>query len=163
MTSVKARQMNALPWLASLLKDEPPVLLIHNVFTTMADIRAAGLTSGRIWWGLCPSSNRYISGTRPPEFLIEAFPDRVCVGTDSLASNSTLSILHELKLMQEITPRTPLVQLLRFACLNGAAALGMEDVLGSFSPGKIPGVNLIRKADLQNLQLTEDSNIKVLV
>ena len=69
-------------------------------------------------------------------------PEKLCVGTDSLASNNSLSILEELKVIQENTD-FDLNTLLKIACKNGAEALGLEN-LGTFEKGKIPGVNLIK-------------------
>ena len=47
----------------------------------------------------------------------------------------------------------PLAELLTWATLGGARALGMEHTLGSFAVGKRPGVVLIEGADLHTLSL----------
>ena len=46
---------------------------------------------------LCPQSNSYISGLQPPAELLLKCGAKVAIGTDSLASNSNLSIIEELK------------------------------------------------------------------
>ena len=71
--------------------------------------------------------------------------DKLCVGTDSLASNNTLSILDELLVIQE-NSHFDMDTLLKIACKNGAEALGFKK-LGTFEKGKNPGVNLIRKLE----------------
>ena len=76
-------------------------------------------------------------------------PEKLCVGTDSLASNNSLSILEELNIIQE-NSNFDLNTLLKIACKNGAEALGFEK-LGTFEKGKIPGVNLI--FDLNELKV----------
>ena len=68
--------------------------------------------------------------------------DKLCVGTDSLASNDALSILEELIVIQK-NSNFDMNTLLKIACKNGAEALGFEQ-LGTFEKGKIPGVNLIK-------------------
>ncbi|MBT5614950.1 MAG: amidohydrolase family protein, partial [Flavobacteriales bacterium] len=75
--------------------------------------------------------------------------DKLCVGTDSLASNNSLSILEELNIIQE-NSNFDLNTLLKIACKNGAEALGFEK-LGTFEKRKIPGVNLI--FDLNELKV----------
>jgi cytosine/adenosine deaminase-related metal-dependent hydrolase len=77
------------------------------------------------------------------------------VGTDSLASNNSLSILEELKIIQD-NSKFDLNTLLKIASKNGAEILGFKD-LGSFTEGKNPGVNLIQNLD--GLKIRNDSNI----
>ncbi len=92
---------------------------------------------------LCPNANLYISGQLPdPELLIK-HDCRIVIGTDSLASNHQLSILEELKTLQRLFPRLAAASLLQWATANGAQALQLDKLLGSFSPGKQPGVLLI--------------------
>ena len=99
---------------------------------------------------LCPQSNDYISGLRPPVELLLQHDAHVAIGTDSLASNGNLSIIEELKLLPEV----PLAKRLEWATWGGATALGIEDEIGSLEVGKRPGVVLIegienRDGDLQ--------------
>jgi cytosine/adenosine deaminase-related metal-dependent hydrolase len=64
----------------------------------------------------------------------------ICLGTDSLASNSQLSILAEMQTLQQHFPQLPAANLLKWATHNGAHALGIADRFGSFNKGKRPGV-----------------------
>lgn len=162
MREVQPQNMRSLLRLAEMIPDEKRLLLVHNVYTSKEDVRKWPHTD-KTWWVLCPASNAFITGSRPAEHLIKSFPHRVCIGTDSLASNDRLSVLHELRLLQTYFPHLPLTGLLRFACINGAEALGLESDIGSFEKDRNPGVNLIRKADLLNLKLTENSSVKVLL
>ena len=68
--------------------------------------------------------------------------DLLCVGTDSLASNNSLSILEELQIIKENSD-FDMNTLLKIASKNGAEALGFSD-LGTFETKKTPGVNLIK-------------------
>jgi imidazolonepropionase-like amidohydrolase len=56
-----------------------------------------------------------------------------------------------------------LEEILTWACINGAKALGFESELGSFEVGKKPGIVLIENIDWNNFQLTENSNSRRLV
>ena len=85
---------------------------------------------------------------------------KITVGTDSLASNDTLSVLEELKLIQKNFSHIPTNELLTWACKNGAEFFGYDE-LGSFKAGSKPGVVLIENVD--GIQLTPESKVKVLV
>jgi cytosine/adenosine deaminase-related metal-dependent hydrolase len=89
--------------------------------------------------------------------------DNICVGTDSLSSNNTLSIIEEIKVIQNHFPQISLELLLQWSTINGAKALKMDKLIGSFEKGKKPGVNLIYNLDLLNLKLTNNTDIKVLL
>jgi cytosine/adenosine deaminase-related metal-dependent hydrolase len=60
----------------------------------------------------------------------------VCLGTDSLASNETLSILDEMRFLHRQSPGVPVWTLLKMGTINGAVALGWQDKIGSVAPGK---------------------------
>ena len=61
---------------------------------------------------------------------------RVCLGTDSLASNPDLDVLAEARFVHERYPDFPGGTLLRMVTLSGAQALGWADEVGSLEPGK---------------------------
>jgi len=85
-----------------------------------------------------------------------------CIGTGSLRSHLKLSVFDELKYLLTINSDLSLEQQIKWACLNGADALGF-DHLGSFEIGKTPGVNLITQLDYDNFCLKPDSKLKVIV
>ncbi len=61
---------------------------------------------------------------------------RVCLGTDSLASNPDLDILAEARFVLDRYPDFPGETLLRMVTLSGAEALGWANETGSLEPGK---------------------------
>lgn len=61
---------------------------------------------------------------------------RVCLGTDSLASNPDLDILAEARFVRRLYPDFPGEQLLRMITLSGAEALGWADECGSLEISK---------------------------
>ena len=61
---------------------------------------------------------------------------RVCLGTDSLASNPDLDVLAEARFVRARYPDFPGEQLLRMITLSGAEALGWADECGSLEAGK---------------------------
>jgi aminodeoxyfutalosine deaminase len=72
----------------------------------------------------------------------------IVLGTDSLASNWSLNIMDEIKTINKNFPEIPLQELLKWATINGAKALSIDDQLGSFEEGKRPGVILIDEKNL---------------
>jgi cytosine/adenosine deaminase-related metal-dependent hydrolase len=100
-----------------------------------------------VFWCLCPNANRYIEKERPPVQLLRKNRGNIVLGTDSLASNHSLSILEEIKTIREYEPGIPDAEILKWATLNGARALDMDDQLGSFEPGRKPGVVLIENLE----------------
>ena len=80
------------------------------------------------------------------------------MGTDSLASNHQLSILEEIKTLQQNFPGISLTTMLQWATINGAKALQMDETLGSFEKGKKPGVVLIE--ELNGAALSKISTAK---
>jgi cytosine/adenosine deaminase-related metal-dependent hydrolase len=68
------------------------------------------------------------------------FNCKMVVGTDSLASNAQLDILEELKTLQTNFSALTTAELLRWATINGAEALRIDDRYGSFENGKQPGI-----------------------
>jgi cytosine/adenosine deaminase-related metal-dependent hydrolase len=115
-------------------------LFVHNTLTTRDDISAAQAWSPNTYWATCPNANLYIEN-RLPDY--QAFMDtgaRVTIGTDSLTSNWQLSVLEEMKTISRFQRFVPFETILRWATLNGAEALGFDDLLGSIEPGKTPGL-----------------------
>ncbi|MBR3703636.1 MAG: amidohydrolase family protein [Alistipes sp.] len=110
---------------------------------------------------LCPQSNRYISGLQPPAKMLMECGARVAIGTDSLASNSSLSIIEELKLLTEI----PLATRLEWATMGGAEALGISAEMGSVEVGKRPGLVIVEGIEEQDgeLQLSPTAHSRRLV
>ncbi len=139
------------------------ILLIHNTFTGKEDIDFAEKYSPNIYWVLCPKSNIYIENRLPNVPLFFENKIKICIGTDSLASNNTLSILDELKTIQTHFPEISLERLIFAATKEGANALGLANILGSIEKTKAPGLNLLTGANLQNLTLNANTKVKVLV
>jgi len=146
----------------SLSKLTSTLILVHNTVITEEELQKL-VSVPNVWFCLCPSSNLHISGKMPPVELLGKASAHVVTGTDSLASTSHLSILGELKLLQEAAPAIPLDEIIRWATINGAQALKMDGALGSIEPGKKPGLLLIEEVDLARLRLLPDSRVRRLL
>jgi len=87
----------------------------------------------------------------------------LCIGTDSHASNRSLSILDEMMVISEKCPGILLKEQLGWACLNGAKAMKIDSWAGSIEKGKKPGINLITGIDFKTMRLTAKSKVRKLI
>lgn len=138
------------------------MLLVHATRATKEDVALIESHTQSATWVLCPESNRYISRLTPPVAMLRDMGARIAVGTDSLASARSLSMIDNLRQLGDIAP-TPINELLTWATLNGAIALGIDAEKGSLEVGKRPGVVVIEGADLQNLRLTPNTTSRRLI
>ena len=131
------------------LADAASVILVHNTFTKQEDLDFIdqNKNSGqRVSFCLCPVANMYIENKLPPVDLFVKNDLNIVLGTDSLASNHQLNILEEIKTILKSFPEINTATLLKWATSNGAKALQMDNIIGSFEKGKTPGVILIENA-----------------
>lgn len=138
------------------------LILVHNTYITREIIKALKKREG-IFYCLCPNSNLYIGGKIPPAELLADEQCEIVIGTDSLSSNINLSMLDEIKTLQEKFPEIGLEVFIGWATINGAKALGEESWAGSIEPGKKPGLLVIENADLTNLKLLRTSSVRRLI
>lgn len=138
------------------------LILVHNTFADRNTIKKVKERE-RLFWCLCPNSNLYIENKIPPvKLLLEEGCDLV-IGTDSLASNSRLSILEEIKTIQSNFPELSLEDLVLWATFNGAKALGKEEQFGKIETGRKPGILLLQNIDLQKMKLLPESFVTRLI
>jgi aminodeoxyfutalosine deaminase len=118
------------------------LILVHNVHTSAEDIlfSQGSVIADNIFWCFCPNANWYITQTLPDFRLFIKNNCRIVLGTDSLASNHQLDILSEINTIRRHFPDIQVETLLQWATRNGARALELDPVLGSFDAGKKPGV-----------------------
>jgi cytosine/adenosine deaminase-related metal-dependent hydrolase len=138
------------------------LILVHNTFTDKNIIRSIKERE-KLFWCLCPNSNIYIENKIPPLKLLIEEGCEIVIGTDSLASNTNLSILDELKTLQFNFSDITIEDLVPWATVNGAKALAEEQQYGSIEPGKKPGLLLLENVDLQNMKLLPESSVRRLI
>lgn len=137
--------------------EDERVLLVHNTFCDSESVERATSSIKSLFWAICPLSNLFIHNALPPLELLRRHNATITIGTDSLSSNSALSIADEIKCIHRYFPNIPLTQILEWSSFNGARFLGIENRFGSFEVGKNPGVVLIDNIDFRKQHLTADS------
>lgn len=120
-------------------------ILIHCNYLTDEEISLIGSSGASV--AFCPRSHQFFGHTNHPIQKLLDSGINVGLGTDSLASNESLSILDEMKFLffhHAISPATSL----SMATINGAKALGLESRVGRIREGF--------EADLCGIRLPDD-------
>jgi aminodeoxyfutalosine deaminase len=153
---------NSLESIQKFLHKNNNIIFVHNTYSDFDDIKKASEYFTNPYWCLCPLSNMYIESRLPDLNIFKNYSEQVTLGTDSLASNTSLSILDEMKVIAKHSD-VSFSELVKWATINGAKALKVDSKFGSIKEGKFPGLNLISDFDFENRCLTENSKVKVLV
>ena len=83
----------------------------------------------------CPRSHNYF-GHSPFAFdRLRSLGFNICLGTDSLASNESLSLFDEMRAFQKKFPRVSPEEIFQMVTVNPARALRCENALGQIRPG----------------------------
>lgn len=131
-----------------ILENRP--ILIHCNYITDEEISL--IKSSALSVAFCPRSHRFFGHTNHPVRKLMNAGINVGLGTDSLASNDTLSILDEMKFLSlhhVVRPK----DLIAMATVNGARALGMETQMGQIKEGF--------EADLCGIRLPDGNSVDV--
>jgi cytosine/adenosine deaminase-related metal-dependent hydrolase len=145
------------------LSNASSILLVHNTYTSENDIKWAQQTiknSQKLYWCTCPNANLYIENKLPNYTYFTENNCLITIGTDSLASNTSLSILDELKTISKHYPQIDIQTLLTWATQNGADCLGFKQ-FGTIEKGKKPGLNLL--TNMSNNKINPDTQVIKLV
>ncbi len=93
------------------------------------------LAKNRITVVHCPGSHAFFKHDPFPYRRLQRHRIPVCLGTDSLASNSSLSLFREMRLFQKKHPEVSALEILSMATTKPARALGLGHQLGRIKPG----------------------------
>lgn len=117
-------------------------MLVHNTLTSRGEIDRSAREKNNFWC-FCPGANLYIENRLPDFALFSKYKNRVCIGTDSLASNAQLDVVAEAALILTQSSAFRPEEILQCLTFNGAEALGISDKYGKFITGKNAGLNLV--------------------
>jgi cytosine/adenosine deaminase-related metal-dependent hydrolase len=124
------------------------ILFVHNSYTSIEDINYVNSKTENAYWCVCPNSNLYIDNKLTDFEKFKNISDKIMIGTDSLASNTKLDILSEIKTILK-NSNYSFEEILNWACINPAKYFGVEKELGSIEVGKKAKLNLI--SDFKNI------------
>lgn len=140
-TSTAQFNVRPLERLSRLGLANPRLIAVHMTQLLAAEIESVGEFGISVVH--CPESNlKLASGMCPVQALLEAGVN-VALGTDGPASNNDLDMLSEMRTAALLAKGVsgdpaalPAATALRMATLNGAKALGLDELTGSLLPGK---------------------------
>ncbi len=138
-----APQKTSLQTVIDAMPVQTNMLYVHNTFSHESDLQAIKQHSKNNFLCTCANANLFIENKLPDYNLWQKSGLKICMGTDSLASNFSLNMMEEIKTIQQHFPKLSLETLLKWATLNGAEFLGIENKFGSFEIGKQPSVVLL--------------------
>ena len=146
--TMKKHGCSTVAYLDSLGFFKAPTLAAHCVYVNDEDIRI--LAARGVSVASNPVSNMKLgNGFAPVSKLLKAGV-KLCVGTDSAASNNALNMFRELSMLSYLHKgldrnalSLPAGETLHYGTLGGAVALGLGDKIGSIQVGKRADLVLI--------------------
>jgi cytosine/adenosine deaminase-related metal-dependent hydrolase len=138
--------LSPVAWLAAHGALNAQTLLIHGVQVDAEDasiIAASGATVV-----LCPRSNARLGVGIAPVGLYKKAGVALALGTDSRASNDSLSLWEEIAFARSVYPELSPGELLAIATCGGARALGLEREMGALTVGSGAHLQVLSAATL---------------
>jgi len=113
----------------------PHWIVAHLNELTESDFELLERSNSKFHVAHCPRSHNYF-GHSPFAFdRLRSLGFNICLGTDSLASNESLSLFAEMRAFQKNFPRVSSEEIFRMVTVNPARALRYENLLGQIRPG----------------------------
>ena len=110
-------------------------IVAHLNELTDADFDLLQRSNSRFHIVHCPHSHNYFDHSPFAFDRLRSLGFNICLGTDSLASNQTLSLFDEMRAFQKKFPSVSPEQILQMVTVNPARALQQESALGQVLPG----------------------------
>ncbi len=136
----------------------PRLIAVHMTQLTEAEIATHAAAGAHVVH--CPESNLKLASGFCPVHELSTAGVNVALGTDGAASNNDLDMFGEMRTAALLAKgvsgdacAVPAALALRMATLNGAKALGLEEVTGSLVPGKMADLAAIRLDDVETQPL----------
>lgn len=140
----------------------PRFVAVHGYALSVPQVQALARMDAFV--AVCPDSRDFFRHPPPPLHELQRNKVGICIGTDSLASSSSLSLWRQMAILaQEFDDIGP-GQILSWATLGGAHALGLE--AGRLRPGCLADWIAVDAADIEDDELerflvTEEPEVRV--
>lgn len=135
-----------------------PLLAVHGVHLDKCEI--AQFAEAGVSIAHCPNSNLKLASGIAPIAAFRAAGVNVTIGTDGAASNNMLDMFTEMrtaallaKVRANDASAVTAEEALHMATLAGAAALGLEQRIGSIEPGKLADLTCVDLGSLNTQPL----------
>ena len=142
----RAPGLSPVAWLAAHGALGPQTLLIHGVQVDAVDVARIASSGARVV--LCPRSNARLGVGIAPVGLYRKAGVPLALGTDSLASNDSLSLWDEVAFARTVYPELSPGELLHIATCGGAQALGLAQEMGELTTGSGAHLQVLTAATL---------------
>ncbi len=110
-------------------------ILVHVLHADQPDMNIIHESGAHVC--LCPRSNDALHRRLPDLDRMIKTGVNLCLGTDSLASVSSLSMIDEMAYASKSFPMAAPERIFQMATLGGATALGLDNQMGTLVPGKL--------------------------
>jgi cytosine/adenosine deaminase-related metal-dependent hydrolase len=131
-----------IPYLETLgILDRPAILVHCNYLDEDSMARILGSSCSVVY---CPRSHAYFGHEQHPVRRLLDMGINVALGTDSLASNDSLSVLEEMRFLFRNRKDLKCDEIIRMATMNGAVALDFGGVLGRLRRGYWADMTVLR-------------------
>jgi 5-methylthioadenosine/S-adenosylhomocysteine deaminase len=142
VAAVKVRDgLSCAAYLDNLGLLAPDVVVAHATYLSPAEAELVGRRGTAV--AHCPSSNAKLEGRVAPLGQLRAAGATIGLGTDAACCNNRMDLFEEMKLaglLNKVAACDPAVfettDLLRMATIDGARALGLDELTGSIAVGK---------------------------
>ncbi len=112
-----------------------PWIVAHLNELTESDFKSLEKSNAKFHVVHSPRSHDYFKHSQFPFERLRSLRFNICLGTDSLASNESLSLFAEMRAFQRSEPGISPDEILKMATVNPAIALHQENTLGRIRPG----------------------------
>tara|TARA_B100000676_G_scaffold129746_1_gene128826 strand:- start:13465 stop:14673 length:1209 start_codon:yes stop_codon:yes gene_type:complete len=112
-------------------------IIVHGNYLDRDTIQYIGNAGDRLSVCYCPRTHHYFGHDPYPLEEMLAQGVRVCLGTDSRASNPNLALTGEVALVRTQFPQVDAQELLKMVTMHAAYALGIEQSHGFIGPGAV--------------------------
>jgi cytosine/adenosine deaminase-related metal-dependent hydrolase len=135
-------------------------LLAHLNYPSPSDIELVAKSGASV--AFCPRSHRFFRHEPYPLNALLSARINVCLGTDSLASNESLSLLEEARMVAKDFPHLSPSLIFAMSTANGAVSLGLGGKIGVIARGAWANLLLLNLAPL-GARLEETSLLESLL
>ncbi len=136
--------LNTINLILEKIKSLDQLLLVHANYITEEEIEVLTPYHEKITFVYCPDSHDFFRHKSFPLQKILQHGFKVTLGTDSLASNFSLSLWEAVKKTHQQYPEIELEAVLKMATIDGADALGLKGEKGFLEIGKPADMFVVR-------------------